>query len=740
MDFLRVPLIENYLSFDGVVRSTLEKLLPYEPPVVVNPLAQRVLLGMNCLLGCYRANADKPIMFWIVPMLRLATVSRGFKSITVCFQNWWNIMTILQLRLESWRRCSSHKTVWDTYDVAVANMNFTPEFADMFFFSLEVDLCDDECIEVEDGGHPETVDVLPCEMPLFEADTSSLGVGREKRVVSVPEPCWFEETFSLDRDVQVSSLNLQFDNTVVKQVVKYVPDNSPVLGSPFQGFNSGCVSDAIEEVLPHHTLSDDRFDQVWVEACDIYLDFQGSLDLSKFNDVDPNLNCWEPVYNTGLPSTRYTSQREAVLAIKKRNLNVPTLTDCCDVDALSTEVVDKFFSTFIDLEKFASFPNDLLGVGWFLDDYLKRKQVPEDLYLQELSMLSVDKYRHMIKSQLKPPLEDVLHLERALPATITYHTKDKVAASTPFFLAISAKLLNVLNSKVVIPSGKDHQLFSIDPYIFKEVKFWKEIDYSKFDKSQGRLHHEIQRKLFRRLHSNPDYDNFIETWFSAHMRSKIYDRDAGVGFSTDYQRRTGDACTYLGNTLVTLCTLSYIYDLTSPNVGLVVASGDDSLIGTIKHLLPRDKEQFCSTLFNFETKFPHNQPFICSKFLVLDQLENGGERVNAYPDPYKLLIRVGVKFMTNTKFESWAESFFDSFSCYSTIESVSKVVEMAGYRYIRNSPKFLLPALHHLKYLCRSRDALRAGLFGKEYSSAHCRNSRTRSDTTTKTVKKRGKR
>ncbi|AYE53925.1 RNA polymerase [Tea plant line pattern virus] len=507
-------------------------------------------------------------------------------------------------------------------------------------------------------------------------------------------------------------------------VVENVLRNSSIeIINSMRTYNANCIQDAIDEVFPHHFSVDDRYFQTFVETSDIDLELDAAhIDMSKFpKKFDIHFD-WEPKLSTGLTSTRYNSFREAALAIKKRNLNVPDLTADLDVDSLVPKVMERFLK-ILDLGKLSGFPDDSHDVGCFLLDYLSRKGLSYDV-LEPGCMVSLNKYRHMIKSQLKPVEEDSLHVERPLAATITYHGKEKVSVTTPFFLSLAAKLLCVLSDKVVIPMGKEHQLFDINVDVFRKIKFWKEIDYSKFDKSQGKLHHEIQRAIFRDLQCD---EGFLSTWFHSHEFSTIFDSEAGIGFSTDFQRRTGDACTYLGNTLVTLATLSFVYDLDSPDVGLIVVSGDDSLIGTFHSELPREREILCSTLFNFETKFPHNQPFICSKFLVEIETTDGRGKVVAVPSPIKLLMKLGPKSMNKQLFPAWVESIKDYAAPFRNAFVAEQVCNLASYRFGRRCFTFLLPAISEVLWMLSNPNVkLKEKLFlqNSSYLSNHCHDRR----------------
>nr|QJC63688.1 RNA-dependent RNA polymerase [Potato yellowing virus] len=486
-----------------------------------------------------------------------------------------------------------------------------------------------------------------------------------------------------------------------------VPDDSDVLFSGIVSSAPEVMQTAIDEFLPLHHQIDDRFFQEMVETNDISLELDNcSFDLSYFKTWSNHESGYCSSLNSGMTSSRSNTFREAALAIKKRNMNVPAISSSCDVGAVSDDVVEKFFSHIVDVNKLVGLP--IIGhgeLGWF-SDYLKGKVIDEDMFVDPICLLSMDKYRHMVKSQLKPIEDNSLAFERPLPATITYHDKGKVMSTSPLFLSLMTRLLLCLSSKVTIPTGKFHQLFSLDAQVFDSVLEWKEIDFSKFDKSQQELHHEVQRKIFLRLGLPQE---FCDTWFTSHVRSHISD-PSGLRFSVNFQRRTGDAVTYLGNTVVTLAVLSYVYDLSDPNVLMVVASGDDSLIGSYRPL-DRSREHLCSTLFNFEAKFPHNQPFICSKFLLTMPTKDGGRRVVAVPNPLKLLIKLGIRNLQEEQFDAWYTSWIDLIHYFNDEHLISVVSEMCSYRYLRKPSMFLKPAMCAFNNVFANKAKLKKFLF-----------------------------
>nr|UCJ00329.1 polymerase P2 [Prune dwarf virus] len=488
-----------------------------------------------------------------------------------------------------------------------------------------------------------------------------------------------------------------------------LPSDGDVLLSGIKPTSPGVLQFALDELFPYHNLVDDRFFQELVECNDIALELDDcSFDLSHFVSWDKGKSGVDSTLMTGQTSNRQSTFREVALSVKKRNMNVPILNTVLNVEDVSNKIVNRFFETVVDINLLTTLP-DVISIGEvnYFSDYLKGKAINDDeLYVDPICLVSMDKYRHMIKSQLKPVEDNSLMFERPLAATITFHDKGKVMSTSPIFLAAATRLFACLNEKISIPSGKYHQLFSLDAERFDSVRFWKEVDFSKFDKSQQELHHEIQRKIFLRLGVPQE---FVNTWFTSHCRSHISDA-SGLRFSVNYQRRTGDACTYLGNTIVTLAALCYVYDLRSSNVAMVVASGDDSLIGSYSEL-DRSFEHLFSTLFNFEAKFPHNQPFICSKFLLTMPTKGGGRQVVAVPNPAKLLIKLGVKSMTVDKFDDWFQSWLDLIHYFDDYYLIEVVCSMASYRYIRRPSQFLVSAISSLKSLFATKKKCKDFLF-----------------------------
>nr|AQA28797.1 RNA-dependent RNA polymerase [Lilac leaf chlorosis virus] len=490
-----------------------------------------------------------------------------------------------------------------------------------------------------------------------------------------------------------------------------VPTCDDLLNAPTRHTEPEFIQSAIDEILPGVCDLDgrERFFQEIVETSDIALELEKvTIDASVVRDWTKRGAVLSSKFNTGAMSRRNPTFREAALAVKKRNLNVPDLKQVMFEDEEARKIANRFINTVLDPNKLAQFPGYISeGEKGYFEQYLVGKSIPEDAFIDPCALVSMDKYRHMIKTSLKPTEDNSIIFERPLPATITFHDKGKVMSTSPIFLMMANRLMLCLNDKITIPSGKYHQLYSIDPFSFEMTKEFKEIDFSKFDKSQQRLHHLIQYHVFKALGANTE---FLDMWFGSHEISHIRDGLCGLGFSVAYQRRTGDACTYLGNTIITLAALAYLYDLLDPNVTFVVASGDDSLIGSLKPL-DRSNEFLFTTLFNFEAKFPHNMPFVCSKFLCLVPTTSGGKKVVAVPNVLKLLIKLGIKDMNPFIFDAWYDSWLDLLWFFDNFFIVSEIRDYVSHRYLRRHTHFLEGAILALRTVFSSKTKCLKTLF-----------------------------
>lgn len=179
-----------------------------------------------------------------------------------------------------------------------------------------------------------------------------------------------------------------------------------------------------------------------------------------------------------------------------------------------------------------------------------------------------------------------------------------------------------------------------------------EIDIGKYDKSQHRLLFEVECALYKKL-GIPD--ELILKWREAHEFTTLKDRKNGVKAFVEYQRKSGDASTFFGNTVVLMVVLCTIFDL-SDSFG--VFSGDDSILW-MKDII--DRNDLCANIFNLESKFyKFENSYFCSKFLIEVK-----DQWFLIPDPLKILTKLGRHNISNwDHLEEYRISLCDLLSIY----------------------------------------------------------------------------
>lgn len=123
------------------------------------------------------------------------------------------------------------------------------------------------------------------------------------------------------------------------------------------------------------------------------------------------------------------------------------------------------------------------------------------------------------------------------------------------------------------------------------------------------------------------------TFGSKHICVQYYLIGAMVCASI-WASKSGDASTFLGNTIYTMSVMAYLYDMRHLVLGMF-AGNDNLCFGIMPY---KDKSELCAKAFNLESKFLNNYrySYFCSKFLFK---ANG--HTNFVPDPMKMIKKLG---------------------------------------------------------------------------------------------------
>jgi hypothetical protein len=200
-----------------------------------------------------------------------------------------------------------------------------------------------------------------------------------------------------------------------------------------------------------------------------------------------------------------------------------------------------------------------------------------------------------------------------------------------------------------------------------------ECDISKYDKSMAQWYLIFEIRLDIAL-GMPVY--LAEIWFNSHVVSTYNDRGAGVQVSVEFQRRSGDASTFFGNTLINHACALACYD--HNKIVSAVYAGDDN----VHFGVDEDISGPFADYFNFETKTLSNLPsvYFCGMFLV-----PFNEYTYFTPDPVRFLVKLGRHDMRNPDHvEEYRRSCLDRVAPLSNVFPRSALNDAITDRYKTN--------------------------------------------------------
>nr|QVG74700.1 hypothetical protein 1 [ssRNA positive-strand virus sp.] len=335
-------------------------------------------------------------------------------------------------------------------------------------------------------------------------------------------------------------------------------------------------------------------------------------------------------------------------------------------------MVDNLIREAFDPDKFRVFTAEPITVSVHsVNDWLCRQPpAVKNMIVPDFAVhqSAVNSYLFSIKRAAKPNLTvDAASSYLALQ-TIVYHEKPINAFFCSVFRELKFRLLKVLRKNVKIFTDMSAESFEnilnddIPTSTIDEILEKLEIDISKYDKSQRELALEFECKVML-VFGVPSF--IVDLWYNAHILTEVYDRCSRLKAFIAYQRKSGDASTFVGNTLflmAVICDLIPVSQLT-----MALFSGDDSLLigyGLRKY----HNVQHFALKFNLEIKFLNfKYSYFCSKFLLIVN-----DRWRFVCDPLKLCVKLGRSDLVNPahveeyriSVADHVRSFNDSALCY----------------------------------------------------------------------------
>ena len=378
------------------------------------------------------------------------------------------------------------------------------------------------------------------------------------------------------------------------------------------------LQDWYDSMLPGNSLHDDlEKNNYKINTQDFMITVDSvEIDPTRGTHVEPKYDPIRPVLRTACPPAKPVTLPEMLRGFAGRNSNVPKVSDLRSVNELIKEMTSKFIETCIDPSKkalFYEYQSNPITVNMETISHWRETTTsrPTPELTDFLSDMSLDKYEYLSKCKVKPDL----------------------TTNAPYKLSAG---------QMIACHGPEVNVF-FGP-IFKEVKEW-------------------DLKVMEIFGVHPD---IMQLWRVAHERTRLIDRQTGMRANVTYQRKSGDAYTFMGNTMYLLGVFAVIYPI--HRLVALLIGGDDTL--AIGDGVRRDTSSIFGAAFNLEAKLlNYNSWYFCSKFMVYS---NG--KYHLVPDPVKLITKLGRTDLVNWEHvEEYRVSLKDLCSVFNDVTMVEKL-------------------------------------------------------------------
>lgn len=402
----------------------------------------------------------------------------------------------------------------------------------------------------------------------------------------------------------------------------------------------------LDGVLPGVSCQDRQFDHQLFEMSEIVADLDQVV-LNRSYALVKEREYITPMLRTSILPKVPTTQKQVVKAFIERNGNVPRLQG--EVD--DGELADILLRDLLRTCSRHSFSEQLIMTDFSnLDDWLRsqppatRKALKTQMCTIHLCDRRFDAYDFMLKNVPKPELEIGGERRYKSPQTIAYQSKDINSLFSPVMKELMNRIISVIHPDFLFYNGVTPECFAAmvtDRMPHRRARTlhkFTEIDFSKYDKSQGLVVLLFEINVMREF-GVPQW--LIAVWVKMHKVTWLFDHGSGFKAKVEYQRKSGDAGTWRFNTLVLVAVLNSelrLYDKLREGKCVALFSGDDSVIFSDEDLIASveaaDRFPF---KYNLETKLmKYRLPYFCSKFLV-----NTIDGWVFVPDTVKMLIKLG---------------------------------------------------------------------------------------------------
>lgn len=422
--------------------------------------------------------------------------------------------------------------------------------------------------------------------------------------------------------------------------------------------------DEVEDLLPKLQLELAYYVQTW----------SGIIQFDKCQDARLSVMAEMDVYTPGLTITEtlrapdfrdfykpmlqtpeqipyFDEQHSVVYGLQARNGVTYDMSNVVEHSKLAFEIMHEFFEAFQvrteELNLFGMHPIYLSEVdmwSWLSCQPPEKKEVlRENADFKYFLDLSNDYLVELKRSAKHDPTFIGAQIKNA-PQVIVHQQRTNNVIECSMSKNFKTRFLSVLGPNIFVYTDCSPEEFAELltlklPQNLLEDYVSLELDLAKFDKSQRRLALMIEVH-FMLVFGYPI--DFVIAWIIKHNVSVLRSIKAMVKLVIEMQRRSGDAWTYIGNTIHNGCVLAHCFGPMLLRQCIVLISGDDSVVFIPKKLydptLVSNISNTAAAVFGLEAKVIHNKRYInfCSRFLLnLDGIWH------FVPDPLKVAIRMG---------------------------------------------------------------------------------------------------
>ncbi|AVH76845.1 ORF1 [Andrena haemorrhoa nege-like virus] len=434
----------------------------------------------------------------------------------------------------------------------------------------------------------------------------------------------------------------------------------------------------LSHLFPQCCFVNTSLDSTFVHSSDVEYTLS-NMSICTLKDI-PKMQRYDklrPVLSTPCPNIRDCTQREIILGVQKRNLNPPELILNSSPDHSSDHLLQNFCGKLC-IKNFELVINEMEPlrvtsesvISWLeKQDRVVLKMIQNEIpfFLSSLSDCALSLKRSP-KIRITQDAVDVYDSVQ----TITYHPKFINAYFCSLIDQLQDRILNcllpyiVFNTKLNLEEldrictrkyqqyNKIYMFAGDDSLLVNNFNF-KEMDMSKFDKSQLLFALEFLCKLFVRFGmTTADSQLYFEMMYFRICR----DPSNKVTMYLTPQMESGCAATFLGNTCFCAAVIASCIEFDTFNY------------------LPQMSK--FSLMFNLETKeFDFKYPYFCSKFLVISETE-----FKFIPDPLKIAIKLGRRDLVNyVHMQEFHTSLLDLIAAYNNSVDLEVLAAAISERY-----------------------------------------------------------